>query len=121
MIIIIMDKKIILFLFLCIPARLIIALGSMYIPTYVLKYYSILLLIIALSFLYLYISNKRLNAPEAGGITWWKDYRLLIGALYLVAAIYSFQGKRELIKYPLLMDILLGLFIFFNNHLKFLK
>lgn len=95
--------------------RLLIALGSMYIPQYILKYYSLFLFSIALSFLVLYFSNKRLHAPEAGGVTWWKDYRLLIGGLYLIASIYGFQGKKDLIKYPLLLDVFLGIIIFVIN------
>jgi len=65
-----------------------------------------------LSFILIYFTNSRLNAPEAGGKTWWAQYRLIIGALYIAAAIYAFQGKRNLVVLPLAMDIIFGLTIF---------
>ena len=106
------------FLLFCIPARILIAAGSQYVPDEYLKDYALLLLLIGLSFLYLFFNNLRLNSPEAGGKTWWAPYRLLIGSFYITAAIYAFQGKRNLIWIPLVMDIIFGIIIFALKHLK---
>jgi hypothetical protein len=65
---------------------------------------------------YLYFTNGRLNATEAGGTTWWANYRPIIGLLYLIAAILSFQKKKNLIWIPLTIDIVFGLILFYRKH-----
>lgn len=105
------------FLLFCIPARILIAMGSRFIPSEYLMFYAAFLLLIGLSFIYLFITNTRLDAPEAGGKTWWAKYRAIIGALYITAAVYAFQGKRDLIWIPLAMDIIFGIIIFAIKHL----
>lgn len=109
-------NSIALFLGLCIPFRLAIAWGTTKIPLDYLKYLGIILLLVALGFLYLYFSNSRLQAPEAGGSTWWASYRLLIGMLWLTASIYAFTGRNDMIWKPLIIDVLLGLVIFYYKH-----
>lgn len=111
-------NSILAFLFLCIPARIGIALASLYIPDAYLKFYAIYLLITGLSFIYLFFTNSRLDALEAGGQTWWANYRLIIGMLWLTASIYAFQGKRNLIWIPLAMDIVFGIIIFALKRFK---
>ena len=109
-------NSILLFLFACIPARLFLAWYSTKVQN--LTLYGLVLLGIALSFLYLYFTSSRLQAPEAGGATWWASYRLIIGLLYLAAAIYSLQGHRDLVKYPLLLDVAFGMFLFYKKRLE---
>ena len=105
-----------LFLLACIPTRLFMVWISTKIPQKYLGIFAALLLAMSLSFLYLYFTKGRQIAPEAGGVTWWANYRLLIGLLYLAAAIYAFQGRRDLIWIPLLIDVLFGLVIFAKKH-----
>jgi hypothetical protein len=99
-----------LFMIACIPARIGIA--------YVVKEYStpilaLPLLAISLSFLFLYFTNSRMNAVEAsGGKTWWAEYRLLHGLLYLAASIYTLRGKNEEAFLALIIDVLFGLSVF---------
>ena len=114
-------NSILAFIFLCIPARIFLAYISRIIPDKYLKIYGILLLLMGLSFLYLFITNSRLNAPEAGGKTWWSQFRILIGFFYITAAVYSFQGKRDLIWIPLAIDIIFGIIIFVMHHKSILK
>ena len=111
-------NSILAFIFLCIPARIFLAYISRIIPDKYLKIYGILLLLMGLSFLYLFITNSRLNAPEAGGKTWWSQFRIIIGFFYIAAAVYAFQGKRNLIWIPLAMDIVFGLTIFAYQHIN---
>ena len=110
-------NSILAFLLLCIPARILIALASKFVPDEYLKFYGIILGLIGLSFLYLFITNSRLSAPEAGGKTWWAQFRILIGFFYITAAVYAFQGKRDLIWIPLAIDIIFGIIIFGIRHL----
>ena len=54
------DKSINLFLLACIPIRILLSILPLYIDKKMLFYYGIVLLIISLSFLYLYFRNQRL-------------------------------------------------------------
>ena len=63
--------------------------------------------LIAFGFLYLYFTNGRLNAPEAGGKTWWSKLRIIHGLLYLTAGIYALQNNK-LCWVPLLIDVVFG-------------
>ena len=105
-----MNSKL-LFLLACIPARLFLVYISTQIPPDKLKYFGIPLILIAISFLFLYFTNGRMNAPEAGGITWWSNLRIIHGLLYLAASVYAFQGK-PLVWVPLLIDVIFGFFAF---------
>jgi len=102
------------FLLGCIPTRVIIALIPVYINTEWLRVYSILLFAIAFSFLFLFFFNLRQHAYEAGGITWWANYRIIHGLLYLTAAILAFQ-KNYLAWIPLALDVFIGLFLFIQK------
>ena len=109
-------NSIALFLLACIPMRIFLAWISTKIPVQYLGIFATLLLAMSLGFLFLYFTKGRQVAPEAGGVTWWADYRLLIGLLYLSAAIYAFQGRNDLVWVPLTMDVIFGLVIFAVNH-----
>lgn len=109
------DKSIYLFLFGCIPVRILLSILPLYIDKKTLFYYGIGLLIISLSFLYLYFTNQRLDAYEAGGNTWWAKFRIIHGLLYLCAAIYALQGQR-IAWIPLSIDTFIGLVLFINKH-----
>jgi hypothetical protein len=99
----------ILFLFGCIPVRIFLAYLSTIIKPDLLPYFGIILGIMSFGFLWLYFTNGRLSAPEAGGVTWWAHLRLIHGLLYLAASIYSFQ-KSSLVWIPLTIDVIFGLF-----------
>ena len=110
------ENKKLLFLFGCIPIRIILSLIPLYIDISYLPYYGIILLIITIVFLYEYFNNLRLDATEAQGVTWWKDYRLIHGLLYLCAAIYALLKKR-LAWIPLTIDVVLGLVLFMVRYI----
>jgi hypothetical protein len=113
-------KSISLFVSVCMPIRILIAMVPLYIRTDNLPYYGALLLMFAFGFLYLYFNNLRLNASEGSGTTWWANYRLLHGLLYLTAAIYSFQEKI-IAALPLAIDVGLGLILFIFRHFITIK
>jgi hypothetical protein len=103
------------FLLGCIPARIAIALLPLYLDKDWLPYYGGGLLAIATGFSYLYFTNKRLNAVEAGGNTWWSNYRLFHAAMYLCAGIYAIM-KSRIASLPLFTDVFLGLGLFLDQH-----
>ncbi len=106
---------------LCIPARLLIAWGAANVPSKYMMLYAIALLAIAIGFLYLYFTNGRQMAPEAGGVTWWANYRLIIGLLYLASAVYLFQGKQDVAWIPLVIDVLFGLGLYTQRQFSLSK
>jgi len=109
-------NRILLFLFACIPARLLLAWSSTKIPPKYLPLFGALLLAMSLGFLYLYFTGRKLQVPASGGVAWWAQFRLIIGLLYLAAAIYALQGHRDLIWVPLVMDVIFGSVIFYLRY-----
>ena len=108
-------NSVLLFLFGCIPMRLLLAYISTIIPIDKLKFFSIPLFMMAIGFIYLYFTNGRLNAPEANSATWWANLRLIHGLLYLAAAIYALKASK-LVWVLLFIDVLFGFFVFLNHH-----
>lgn len=104
--------RIILFLFLCIPVRLLISYLPLIINPILFRYLAVLILMISFSFLYLYVNNLRLNAVEGGGLTWWANFRIIHFILYFIAAILLFF-KNKIAYIPLLIDTLIGIMLFF--------
>ena len=105
------QQRILYFLLGCIGVRSILAVSPIYIPENMLLILGIITIIIGTSFLFLYFTNGRMNAPEGGGVTWWAKYRLIHGLLYVTASIYLFQKQRTA-WIPLTIDLLLGLVVF---------
>ena len=112
------NQSIFYFLFGCISIRLLFSLLPLYINENLLFYYGLIIGIIACSFLYLYFTDMRMNAFEAGGYTWWANFRLVHGLLYLCASIYLLQGQR-IAWVPLFIDTLFGIALFI--HLRTFK
>ena len=112
-----MTNSILLFLLVCIPLRILFTLSSQMINHEYLNYFGLLLLLLSCSFFYLYFTDSRLQSPEAGGKTWWAPLRLIIGSFYLLAAIYAFQGKQNLVWIPMAIDVIFGIIIFITHRL----
>ena len=98
------------FWLLCIPARTMLTLAPLYLEENQLEIYSYLLFAIGTSFMYLYFTNSRMNAFESStGVTWWANYRIIHGLLYLIAAYYAYTNQATII--PLLIDTLFGILL----------
>lgn len=108
-------KRQLLFIMLCLPMRLLIALLPIYLNRLLKKMYSFIIFIVGISFLYLYFSNSRLQAFESGGKTWWHNIRLIHGMLFLTASIYLFNNNN-LASFVMLIDLFIGFIAFLNNH-----
>lgn len=103
-----------LFLGVCIPLRFLLSYLAYKLDDYYKKILGILFGIIGCSFLVLYFFNLRLNAHEGGNFTWWKDFRLIHGGLYISAFIYSIKNI-DIMWIPILIDTLFGLSLFLYN------
>lgn len=125
-----------LFIFGCMPARLIISLLPFILLNYDMKIMTnvlvLLLFTIGLSFFILYFNSWRLNAPEGGGDTWWKKFRWLHGIIYILASCMLFYlnnyscKERVIMKCNkaiylpsglLLFDTIIGLILFLHRHI----
>jgi hypothetical protein len=98
-----------LFLFGCIPSRLLLVFIVYKYPEC--KLLSIILALIGFSFLFIYIFGLRKTGIEVGGgKIWWNNIRPVHGLLYLTAAymIFSENYKNHAWKI-LLLDTLVGL------------
>jgi len=100
-----------LFLGVCIPLRFGLSYLAYNLDDYYKKILGIFFGIIGCSFLVLYFFNLRLNAPEGGNLTWWKDFRLIHGFLYISSFIYSIKNPN-IMWIPILIDTFFGLGLF---------
>jgi phosphatidylglycerophosphate synthase len=108
-----MNSKL-LFMVGCIPTRLLLALLTYKISEKYLPYLSILFFSIGISFIYLYLTNSRQKAPEAGGKTWWNNIRPIHGMFYIIAGIYALK-KSRLAALILVVDLIFGLAAFIQH------
>ena len=98
-----------LFLTVCIPTRVVIALLPLVLSTPHLKLMAWPLLAIGLAFQYLFWTGSRMRAFEAGGVTWWHSWRIVHGSLYLAAAWLAFMGSSKA-WIPLMLDVCVGVY-----------
>lgn len=101
-----MNSKL-LFLIACIPSRILLAFLAYYLKGIYLQLFGLILLLLSASFFYLFFTNKRLKAFEAGGKTWWHKLRPIHGSLYLVAGLLCLT-KSNYAAIPILLDVILG-------------
>ena len=105
------------FLGICIVLRSIAAfIAYLYPQSVVTKVLAGFYLLMGISMIYLFATNKRQNAPEGGGITWWNDIRPVHGLLYILFAMFAFTNKN--FSYLFLVgDVILGLVAFTVHHI----
>ena len=100
-----------LFICVCIPIRFAMVYFARKLPLDYLRYFGLIVLAMATGTLYLFFTNGRMNAAEAGGKTWWAPFRGIHGMLLLAAAIYLLRKKRNAM-IPLLLDVIMGMVFF---------
>jgi len=112
------QKRFILFLFLCIPARLIFVYLAKILNKENLKKLGFLLLIPAIGFLFIYITNSRSTGQEVfGNKIWWNNLRPFHGFAYLIFSIMAILGNSNA-WIILASDVAIGLFAFLMYHYK---
>ena len=106
------QKRFLLFLLGCIPARLALVIIAAILSLKTRKYLTIITLPIAIGFLWLYFTKSRLTGGEVfGSKIWWHKFRIVHGLLFLTFSILALLS----IKYSwiiLLVDVFLGLLLF---------
>lgn len=110
-----LTKRYLLFLCLCIPTRALFAyLAKVKIKW--LKIMSIPVIIIALSWIYLFLSGKRkVGAETFGEKIWWNKLRPVHAVFYLTFAILALMGNHNA-WIILAVDVLFGLISFLLYH-----
>lgn len=109
------EKRKIYFILLCIPIRIFISIIPLFLNRDYLPYFGLIIGVMGMNMLYLYLSNTRMNAFEGGGHTWWANFRLLHGFLYMTSAIYAFRINR-IAWIPLFLDACLGAVFHLFHH-----
>lgn len=119
------DKyRILLFIFLCFPVRLLIAFFAKFLQNNSIKkkhlqsttiqYIFILFtLIIGISFINNWFINKQVGG--FGGKVWWKNLRLIHGINFILYSILSIMNVKNAYKL-LFMDALIGILSFILNY-----
>lgn len=59
-------------------------------------------------FLYLWLTNSRLQGPEAGGTIWWHKFRIVHAAAFLSFSALAWQGNKYA-SVPLFADVAFSL------------
>ena len=114
-----LHKRFLLFFGGCITTRLALTALAKYIPNYYLPYLSIVTLVIAIGFLYLYFTGKRQTGFETQGASiWWMKYRIMHGLLYLLFSGLAFMRYKNAY-IVLLVDTIIGLGLFLVHHYSF--
>jgi len=110
------QKRFLLFLGGCIPARLFLVWLAKKTPLTYLPYLGVLALLPAIGFLYLYFTGKRqIGLETQGAPIWWAPFRLIHGLIYgafAYAAIRQYARAYQI----LLLDVCLGLGLFLWHH-----
>ena len=110
------NKRLFLFLCLCIPIRLLIVYIAKYISPKYLPYLGILALIPMMGFIIIYVGNYRQTGVEVfGDKIWWNHLRPIHASLYLLFALLALK-KISYSWIPLLIDVFIGLFSFILYH-----
>tara|TARA_Y100000741_G_C18244747_1_gene555041 strand:+ start:169 stop:534 length:366 start_codon:yes stop_codon:yes gene_type:complete len=110
------QKRLILFLLLCIPVRILIVYTIKNIDKFYLPYLAIIGLLISVGFIFIYLFDYRKTGAEVfGDKIWWNDLRPVHGCLYLMFALLAFK-KNKYAWIPLALDIVIGLTAFMIYH-----
>ena len=110
------QKRFVLFLFLCIPLRLFIAY-SVYKRKHV-DLFKFILLFIGFGFAYIYALDLRKTGGEVfGDKIWWNNLRPFHAFNYLLTS-YMLHNKIKRSEYVILFDTIVGLLKFFIYHIK---
>lgn len=97
-----------LFWIACIPSRIVLAMLPLLLPATYLVPLGYIVATIATAFLVLWTCRLRMTAIEAGGPTWWHEWRLVHGLVYTVAAAYLLTGNRDAWMF-LMIDVGIGI------------
>ena len=111
-----LQKRIALFLLLCLPTRLMFAYASKTASKDSLKLMGLVALLPAIGFTFIYVSNSRkVGAETFGAKIWWNDLRPLHSLLYFSFAYMAITNDKNAYK-ALVLDALIGFVSFVSHH-----
>ncbi len=112
-----LQKRFLLFLFGCIPTRLLFTYIAKTGSTYVKKLSGLIAFIIATGFMYIYLTGSRKSGIETGGAPiWWNNMRPLHSLLYYTFAFMIYFKYYSDAWKVLFLDTMIGLFSFLYFH-----
>jgi hypothetical protein len=111
-----LQKRILLFLVGCIGTRLLLVYISKNIDKQYLPYLGYLAMIIAIGFVYIFLTGSRKTGAEVfGDKIWWNNLRPIHALLYAIFAYNAINKNIESWKI-LLLDVSIGLTSFLTYH-----
>ena len=111
-----LQKRILLFLGLCIPSRFLLAYIAKVLPLQYLPLMGILLLGPVIGWIYIYITNSRNSGLETfGAPIWWNYMRPIHAFLYFICALLAFN-KNPRAYMLIIIDTIIGLLSFLKYH-----
>lgn len=109
-------KRRLLFLFGCIPVRVLFVYLAKTLTKRYINFLAIVLSIPMIGFLQLYITNSRRTGPETfGSPIWWHKLRIVHFSMYLIFILLAIQNN-ECAYVPLLLDVIIGFVAFVIYH-----
>ena len=113
------QKRFFLFLFICVPLRLMFVYLVTQVTTKDLKMLGYISILPALGFIYIYMTGSRKKGIETqGDEIWWNSLRPIHSLLYFLFAYTAINNMKDHVYKPLLADIILGLISFLVYHKK---
>lgn len=111
-----LQKRLLLFLFVCIPTRLLFVYIAKNTPPSFLPLLGYLALLPAIGFAYLFLSGTRTSGPETfGEKIWWNNLRPIHALLYFAFA-YNAILKVQCAWTYLFADVIIGILSFIVFH-----
>lgn len=111
------QKRFLLFLLGCIPTRILLTYLVYSLPPKYLKILGYLLLLPAIGFTYIYLTNSRKTGGETfGSPIWWNSLRPIHAVLYVSAAYYAINNMNKEAAIALGIDVTIGLSSFLYYH-----
>ena len=111
-----MDKSQLLFIFGCLPVRILLAYFAKVGNQLTKKIIAYLAIIIGVGFIYIYLTGARKTGVETfGKPIWWNNWRPIHAGLYLAFAYTALQGYSYAWKY-LATDVVVGIVAFLTHY-----
>ncbi len=108
--------KQLLFIFLCIPVRLLISTLPLNLSVDYLRLLGVISLIPAVGFFYYYSKD---DVNNFGQDVWWQAIRPVHGALWLLAGILALFDKPELSSGFFTIDVIVGILALYSRNLGY--
>ena len=109
-------RRVLLFVFFCIPSRVLLAYGAKYASRAVKVLLAKIALVISFGFMYIFVTGIRKTGMETmGAPIWWNALRPVHSILYASYALMTF-AKKQNAYLPLVVDVVIGFLGFLMKH-----